>query len=104
MSTQRLSLRYEVPVPAPGTGTEVKYADSEDYFKAGPAYDKPDDMPPSVWESFKARIYTVVFMGIPTGFTWLTAGLAFGDVTGLLAKLQNQELNWLQRRADGTHQ
>ena len=28
-------------------------------------------------------------MGIPTGFTWLTAGLAFGDVTGLLAKIKN---------------
>ena len=89
MATQRLSLRYEVPVPAPGTGTDVKYAESEDYFRAGPDYDKPADMPPSVWTSLKTLIYTIIFMGIPAGFTWLTAGLEFGDVTGLLAKIRS---------------
>ena len=76
-------------VPSPGTGTDIKYAESEDYFKAGPTYDKPDALPLHIWESLKTLIYTIVFMGIPTGFTWLTAGLAFGDVTGLLAKIKN---------------
>ena len=63
MATQRLSLRYEVPVPAPGTGTDVKYAESEDYFRAGPDYNKPADMPPSVWTSLK----TLHRRGVHTG-------------------------------------
>ena len=67
LATQRLSLRYDVPVPAPGSGTDAKYADSEDYFRAGPTYNRPDGIPPSIWTSLKTLIYTVVFMGIPTG-------------------------------------
>ena len=66
------------------------YAESEDYFRAGPDYNRPGGIPPSTWTSLKTLIYTVVFMGIPTGFfTWLTAGLEFGDVAGLLAKIKN---------------
>ena len=43
LATQRLALRYEVPAPTPGATAGVKYADSEDYFRAAPAYNKPAD-------------------------------------------------------------
>ena len=45
LATQRLGLRYEVPAPTPGAPAGVKYADSEDYFRAAPAYNKPADIP-----------------------------------------------------------
>ena len=48
LATQRLALRYEVPAPTPGATAGVKYADSEDYFRAAPAYNKPADMPADI--------------------------------------------------------
>ena len=40
LATQRLSLRYEIPAATNGAPPEVKYADSEDYFRAAPAFNR----------------------------------------------------------------
>ena len=88
LATQRLSLRYEIPSATAAALPEVKYADSEDYFQAGPAYNRPATIPEDTWTGLKTLIYTVIFMGIPAGFTWLTAGMAFGDVTSLIDKIK----------------
>ena len=89
LATQRMSLRYEIPAATSGAQPEIKYADSEDYFRAGPAYIRPVTIPEDTWAALKTLIYTVIFMGIPAGFTWLTAGLDFGDVTSLIDKIKD---------------
>ena len=63
LATQRLSLRYEIPAATNGATPETKYADSEDYFRAGPAYDRPATIPVDTWTALKTLIYTVIFMG-----------------------------------------
>ena len=62
LATQRLALRYDV-------GNEIKYADSEDYFRAAPAYNKPADIPTDI---VTLLILLVILLSVQYGARYTT--------------------------------